>query len=107
MAKQFPVVVERQAQIDISLIQKRIKAEGEQLWDPAHQKDNVPIHRAGHDRWGIGKVVFIFCDDYINKVCTFPWFHAWKNELEPIFEQIQIPVERVRVSKRLWLLATD
>lgn len=95
VARTFPIVVERQKDIDISALQARIIASGAQLWDPRHQKDNVPIQRAGHDKWGIGKVVFIFCDDYISRVYTFPWFYAWKRELAPIFEQIQIPMERV------------
>ncbi|TYZ60992.1 hypothetical protein PybrP1_005347 [[Pythium] brassicae (nom. inval.)] len=95
VAGAFPVVVERQVGVDVSALQRRIRAEGEQLWDPSHQKDNVPIQRAGHDKWGIGKVVFVFCDDYISRVYTFPWFHAWKAELEPVFQQIQIPLERV------------
>lgn len=95
VASGFPVVVERQRDIDISALQQRIANAGPQLWDPAHQKDNVPIQRAGHDKWGIGKVVFVFCDDYIRKVYTFPWFHEWRDELEPIFKQIQIPFDRV------------
>jgi hypothetical protein len=85
----------RQSNIDISAIQKRIQKEGEKLWDPVNQKDNVPIQRAGHDKWGIGKVVFIFSDDYIHKVYTFPWFEQWKNELMNIFEQIHIPINTV------------
>jgi len=97
IAQTFPIVVERQQDIDISGLQKRIVAGGEELWDPAHQKDNVPIQRAGHDKWGIGKVVFIFCDDYINKVYTFPWFKLWQSELESVFQQIGIPVDRVRL----------
>ncbi|TMW63626.1 hypothetical protein Poli38472_002567 [Pythium oligandrum] len=95
VAGEYPIVIERQQHIDISGLQKRILEGGEQLWDPAHQKDNVPIQRAGHDKWGIGKVVFIFCDDYISKVYTFPWYHQWKTELEDVFKQINIPVERV------------
>ncbi|KAF1332322.1 Glucosamine 3-sulfotransferase 1, partial [Globisporangium splendens] len=95
VAREFPVVIERQCGVDVSKLQQRITAAGPQLWDPAHQKANVPIQRAGHDKWGIGKVVFIFCDDYIRKVYTFPWFHEWRAELEPIFAQIGIPVERV------------
>lgn len=95
ITREFPIVIERQKDIDVSALQQRIVAGGAQLWDPRSQKDNVPIQRAGHDKWGIGKVVFIFCDDYISRVYTFPWFHAWKRELEPIFAQIQIPKERV------------
>ena len=95
VACHYRLVVERQRDIAIAPLQKRILAAGEKLWDPAHQKDNVPIQRAGHDKWGIGKVVFVFSDDYINKVYTFPWFEQWKDELLPIFEQINIPVHRV------------
>ena len=32
--------------------------------------------RAAHDRWGIRKIVFVFSDDFLKKVYTFPWFHA-------------------------------
>ncbi|KAL4109441.1 hypothetical protein PRIC1_001141 [Phytophthora ramorum] len=95
VAKNLVMVVPRQENIDISLLQKRILAEGRALWDPATQKDNVPVRRAGHDTWGIGKVVYIFCDDYLKNVFTFPWFHSWQKELAPIFEQINIPVNRV------------
>ncbi|KAK1931909.1 Membrane-associated sulfotransferase kil1 [Phytophthora citrophthora] len=95
MAKNYAMVVPRQENIDISLLQKRILAEGQELWDPKNQKDNVPVRRAGHDTWGIGKVVFVFCDDYLKNVFTFPWFHSWQKELTPIFEQIDIPVNRI------------
>ncbi|RLN06617.1 hypothetical protein BBJ28_00002816 [Nothophytophthora sp. Chile5] len=95
VAKHYAMVVPRQSNVDISLLQERILAGGRELWDPVNQTDNVPIRRAGHDTWGIGKVVFIFCDDYIKNVYTFPWFHTWQKELAPIFEQIQIPFNRV------------
>ncbi|DBA01206.1 TPA: hypothetical protein N0F65_002341 [Lagenidium giganteum] len=95
IASTFPLVVERQRNIDISRIQARIRAGGRELWNPKHQKDNVPVQRAGHDRWGIGKVVFIFSDDYIDNVYTFPWYNEWKPELDAIFAQLDIPVERV------------
>lgn len=94
-AGEFAMVIERQQGVDISLLQARIRREEPALWDPAAQKDNVPILRAGHDRWGIGKVVFVFCDDYISRVYTFPWFHAWRRELEPVFQQIGVPFDRV------------
>ncbi|GAB9476727.1 unnamed protein product [Globisporangium polare] len=44
--------------------------DGAQLSDPRSQKDSVPIQR--HDKWGIAKVVFVFCDDYISCVYTLP-----------------------------------
>lgn len=95
VAKDFAMVIERQRGVDVSGLQRRVLAEEPALWDPAQQKDNVPIHRAGHDKWGIGKVVFIFCDDYLKNVFQFPWFHAWQAELAPVFEQVGIPVDRI------------
>lgn len=95
VAKDLAMVVMRQENIDISLLQQRIQTIGSKLWDPANQKDNVIVRRAGHDTWGIGKVVFIFCDDYLQKVFTFPYFHSWHKELVPIFEQISIPLDRI------------
>ncbi|KAG7401102.1 hypothetical protein PHYBOEH_002985 [Phytophthora boehmeriae] len=95
VAKDLAMVVPVQTNIDISLLQKRILDEGRALWDPKTQVENVPVRRAGHDTWGIGKVVFVFCDDYLQKVFNFPYFHSWQKELAPIFEQINIPVGRV------------
>ncbi|CEG46544.1 (heparan sulfate)-glucosamine 3-sulfotransferase 1 [Plasmopara halstedii] len=95
VAKKFNMLVMRQEKVDISLLQQRIQSVGTKLWDPANQKDNVPVRRAGHDTWGIGKVVFIFCDDYLQKVFTFPWFHSWREELVPILKQIDIPLNRI------------
>lgn len=38
------------------------------------------MRRQAHDRWGISKIVFVYCDDFLKKVYTFPWFHepAWR-----------------------------
>ncbi|CAM9852912.1 unnamed protein product, partial [Choristocarpus tenellus] len=45
-----------------------------------HDRSNVRIVRPAHDQWGILKIVFVFCDDYLKKVYTFPWFHepSWR-----------------------------
>ncbi|CAH0492205.1 unnamed protein product [Peronospora farinosa] len=95
VTKNMAMLVSCQENIDISLLQKRILNSGHALWNPANQKDNVAIRRAGHDTWGIDKIVFIFGDDYLKNVYTFPWFHLWQKELAPIFEQINMPVNRV------------
>ncbi|CAH0479679.1 unnamed protein product [Peronospora belbahrii] len=93
--KKIVRVVSCQEKIDLSLLQERIRAGGRALWDPTHQRTNVSVRRAGHDMWGIDKVVFIFGDDYLKKVYTFPWFYSWQKELVAIFEQINIPLNRV------------
>uniref|UniRef100_M4BDP3 Aspartyl/asparaginy/proline hydroxylase domain-containing protein n=1 Tax=Hyaloperonospora arabidopsidis (strain Emoy2) TaxID=559515 RepID=M4BDP3_HYAAE len=89
------MIVPCQENIDMSMLQKRIVDGGRKLWDPANQKDNVPVRRAGHDTWGIDKVVFVFGDDYLITVLTFPYFHSWHKELASIFEQINIPLRSV------------
>lgn len=95
LAQNLPLLLPLQENIDISLLQQRILKHGPDLWDPNNQKDNVSVRRAGHDTWGIGKVVFIFGDDYLKKVLTFPWFYTWEKELIPIFRQIRLPLHRI------------
>ena len=46
------------------------------LWDPINaSKSNVSIMRPSHDAWGIGKIVLVFCDDFLSKVYEMPWWH--------------------------------
>ncbi|CAI5726817.1 unnamed protein product [Hyaloperonospora brassicae] len=89
------MLVPRQENIDLSLLQQRIVDSGRELWDPVNQTDNVRVRRAGHDTWGIDKVVFIFGDDYLQNVFTFPYFHVWHKELAPIFAQMNISLRSV------------
>lgn len=43
------------------------------------------MRRQAHDRWGISKIVFVYCDDFLKRVYTFPWFH------EPEWKQVHHP----------------
>lgn len=38
------------------------------------------MRRQAHDRWGISKIVLVYCDDFLKRVYTFPWFQEpeWK-----------------------------
>ena len=90
-----PLLRERVEGFDVNQLVERIESEGEALWDPEHQIDNVPIQRAGHDKWGIDKVVFIFCDDYIQHVYTFPWYHQWQILLQKVFNALGVPKDRI------------
>lgn len=38
------------------------------------------MKRQAHDRWGISKIVLVYCDDFLKRVYTFPWFQQpeWK-----------------------------
>ncbi len=93
----------RKTEIDIRAIQERLREiEGRRgrsrsIWDPREQTHNVPIRRAGHDGWGIGKIIFIFADDYLQNVYLFPWLADWKDLLDPIFRALGVHPDQVCV----------
>lgn len=45
------------------------------------------IIRQGHDSWGINKIVFQFCDDFLLKILDFPYAQdeEWRNLLLPVY----------------------
>lgn len=55
------------------------------LYVQEHARSNVKMRRQAHDRWGISKIVFVYCDDFLKRVYTFPWFHEpeWKQVRDP------------------------
>ena len=45
------------------------------LWNEQNAaKYNVKITRPSHDRWGIKKIVLMFCDDFLHTTYTLPWY---------------------------------
>lgn len=45
------------------------------LWNERNAaKNNVSITRPSHDRWGIKKIVLMFCDDFLHTIYTLPWY---------------------------------
>nr|CCA16205.1 conserved hypothetical protein [Albugo laibachii Nc14] len=95
IANTFPLVTRRCGPIDISLLQRKINLLNAEMWTAEYQSSNVSIVRAAHDKWGIDKAVFIFCDDYLKRVYLFPWLHTWNSELNAILSQIGITWNRV------------
>lgn len=72
------------------------------VWDP--NRGNVDMFRRGHDAWGVRKAMFLYCDDAVERVLAFPWWHrraesascpAWREAIVPIFRQLQIPEKHV------------
>ena len=55
-----------------------------------HARSNVKLARPAHDRWGIGKIVFVYSDDFLKKVYTFPWFH------DPEWRQVMVTAINTR-----------
>ncbi|CAN0112648.1 unnamed protein product, partial [Ectocarpus sp. 8 AP-2014] len=66
---------------DLSLLKRLLSSRGASVWtDEEHDRTNVKMTRPAHDKWGISKIVLVFCDDFLKKVYTFPWYHEpeWK-----------------------------
>lgn len=82
--------------IPIDNIQNRLLEVKEGPWSVQSQKSkNVWIQRAGHDRWGVDKMVFVFCDDYLQNVYDFPYFFEWQDELNKVFQHLKIKHSQV------------
>ncbi|CAM9400667.1 unnamed protein product, partial [Heterosigma akashiwo] len=86
------------AALDVSGFRAFLLAQGEEIWDDDYQaRHNVGLTRPAHDNWGIRKVVFVFCDDYLKRVYELPWFHRpeWRQHLDPIFQGIGLQPEKL------------
>ena len=69
------------------------------VWLPEGQQSNVNMQRAGHDRWGVGKIVLVFCDDFFTQVFHMPWWHrpekSWRAAVMPILTSLGVPENRL------------
>jgi len=97
-AKLLPALVKR-CDFDAQPLVDLLAAKGNLAWDGREQAvTNVPFERPAHDRWGVGKVMLIHCDDCMKKVYHMPWWTsdpAWKKAIEPLFEALGVPAHRV------------
>jgi hypothetical protein len=83
---------------DISLLLAKLAKEGEAAWDEEeHARTNVRLTRPAHDTWGVRKVVFVYCDDFLKRVYSFPWFSdpEWRAALEPVLQCLGVPASKV------------
>jgi len=86
------------ADVDCTLLLQKLEREGPSVWEEAVQRrQNVWLSRSAHDAWGIQKIAFVFCDDFMRRVLQFPWFHdpGWRAALQPIFDALSVPRDRV------------
>ena len=64
------------------------------LWDPANAAvNNVRICRPSHDAWGIGKIVLIYSDDFLQQRFHMPWWHLRadiRRAVHPILQALQL-----------------
>ncbi len=84
---------------EVNSIRNLLKTKGESVWDEMdHNKSNVKLIRPSHDKWGIKKAVFVFCDDFLKRVYHFPWFQPdteWSIVLNLILSKLGIPHHRI------------
>jgi hypothetical protein len=90
----IPLCTQR-GRVDIAPVLEMLRGLPAVAWHPEGQDSNVHLKRAGHDRWGVGKIVLIMCDDLTTKVLHFPWWQSWRPVISPILEQLGVPEGRV------------
>lgn len=83
--------------VDISNWRKQLATLAEDFWLDENQKGNVRLIRPAHDAWGIQKIVFTFCDDYLQRVYDLPYSqHSnWKPLLHSVYDAIGIKEDRI------------
>lgn len=75
----------RRGQCDVSELAAKILHD-DSIWSSSFARArNVEIVRPSHDAWGIRKLVFIFCDDFLSTVYRLPLWHdpEWRRLVEP------------------------
>ena len=84
--------------VDVSQMATYLESEGDELWSEEKAREqNVHIARPSHDAWGIRKLCFVFCDDFLLRRYRLPlWRDAhWRSMLDPIFEACGVPPHRI------------
>lgn len=83
--------------IDVSAWKAKLASLPAELWEDENQDGNVRMTRPAHDAWGIKKIVFQFCDDFLLKVLDFPWSQKpeWRELLTSVYEAIGIDESKV------------
>jgi hypothetical protein len=86
---EYPLIVTRK-EIDITAFKQKLLSLPPEVWEDENQVGNVRLTRPAHDKWGIKKIVFTFCDDFLLKVLDLPWSQEeeWKALLDPIYAAI-------------------
>lgn len=83
--------------VDIACFKMKLRQLPQELWEDENQDGNVKLIRPAHDRWGIKKIVFVFCDDFLQKVFDLPWsqLEEWRSLLIPIYTSVGVDEKRV------------
>lgn len=85
------------AEVDVSGFRAHLSSLPPSAWDDELQEGNVKLVRPAHDAWGIQKIVFTFCDDFLQRVFDLPWSQQplWQQFLRPIYASIGVDESRI------------
>jgi hypothetical protein len=85
------------AVVDIKEFQEFLRALSPEDWEDETQEGNVKLVRPAHDAWGVKKIIFTFCDDFLTKIYDLPWSQEprWQKLLSPIFEAIGVSEKKI------------
>lgn len=83
--------------LDITAFKAKLQALPAEMWEDENQEGNVRMTRPAHDAWGIKKIVFNFCDDFLLKVLDFPWSQKaeWRDLLCSVYAAMGIEESKV------------
>lgn len=89
------------ATIDITGWKSKLNSLPDSMWKDDQQEGNVRLVRAAHDVWGIEKIIFTFCDDFLQQVLDLPFSEEeeWKALLDEVYKAVGI--ERHQVVRSL------
>lgn len=83
---------------DVARLKARLEKDDAFVWSDAYAEEhNVTLARPSHDGWGIRKLAFVFCDDFLHRVYRLPLWEdpGWRALLDPILESCGVPRERI------------
>ena len=83
---------------DVSRLKARLERDDDFVWSDEYASEhNVTLARPSHDGWGIRKLAFVFCDDFLHRVYRPPLWEdpSWRDLIDPILESCGVPRERI------------
>jgi hypothetical protein len=85
------------ATIDIKPWKDKLASLPESFWNDEHQDGNVKLVRPAHDAWGIQKIIFTFCDDFLMKILDLPFSQQpeWRSLILSVYQAIGIDESKV------------
>jgi hypothetical protein len=85
------------AEVDIKPWKDMLNSLPDGFWQDENQVGNVKLIRPAHDAWGIQKIMFTFCDDFLQKVLDLPYSQSpeWRPLLMSVYKAMGIDENKV------------